>query len=248
MTKYCVFRLHGPLAAYGEVAVGQDRHTFPVPSKSAVLGLVAGALGVRRSEEEVHRALAEGYGFAVCADSPGTVVQDFHTAQVPPAVLMKKQNHIRTRKDELSVPRERLGTVLSRRDYLCDLVATVCLWQRKDEVPYTSEEFVAALSEPVFVPYLGRKSCPLGLPTEAQVVDATSVPEALDKAVFKSDAFLGPVHLSNRTGLYFDDVSGAGVSARQYTIRRDSPLSRTRWQFADRKEGYTVIDRNRSGA
>ncbi len=62
MRDFLVFRLYGPLASWGDIAVGEQRPTTPHPSKSAVLGLIAAALGVRRDEEERQQALAEGYG------------------------------------------------------------------------------------------------------------------------------------------------------------------------------------------
>ena len=47
-----LFRLYGPLASWGEIAVGESRHTAVYPSKSALLGLLAASLGIRRDEEE----------------------------------------------------------------------------------------------------------------------------------------------------------------------------------------------------
>ena len=65
MTDYLLFRLYGAMAAWGDIAVGEQRPSTPHPSKSALLGLLAAALGIRRHEDERHQALADGYGFAV---------------------------------------------------------------------------------------------------------------------------------------------------------------------------------------
>jgi CRISPR system Cascade subunit CasD len=242
MTNYCVFRLYGPMAAFGGTAVGENRHTYAHPAKSAVLGLIAGALGVRREEEDIHQKLSAGYGFAVLVDSPGVPLQDFHTAQTSPAVEMKKQRHFVTRKDELGIAKERLETVLSRRDYLCDFVATVCLWQQEDAVPFSPEAIAKGLNHPVFVPYLGRKSCPLSIPTEAQVIEADSVLAAFCKADFGCDRFLRQIRRSDRPGMYWEDGAVAGVGAEERQLRRDKLTSRKRWQFADRKEYYARVD------
>ena len=46
-----VFRLYGPMASWGEIAVGENRHTANYPSKSALLGLLGAALGIERDDE-----------------------------------------------------------------------------------------------------------------------------------------------------------------------------------------------------
>ena len=98
MREFLVFRLYGPLAAWGDIAVGEQRPTTPHPSKSAILGLVAAALGIRRDEEERQQALAEGYGYAVRVDASGVLLRDYHTTQIPDSTSRLK--HLLTRRDE----------------------------------------------------------------------------------------------------------------------------------------------------
>ena len=57
------FTFAAPLASFGAIAVGESRPSWDRPAKSAALGLVAGALGLDRSDADAHRALAEGYLF-----------------------------------------------------------------------------------------------------------------------------------------------------------------------------------------
>ena len=52
MKEYLVFQLYAPLASWGEEASGEIRHSATVPTRSALLGLLAAALGIRRDEEE----------------------------------------------------------------------------------------------------------------------------------------------------------------------------------------------------
>lgn len=223
--------------------MGENRHTYPHPSKSAVLGLIAGALGIRREEEITLRQLSEGYGFSVLVNAPGIPVIDFHTIQSPPAVEMKKMNHFLTRKDELGIPREKLETILSRRDYLCDLVTTVCLWQRNSDAPYSIEDIAEAISSPVFVPYLGRKSCPVSIPMNANVTEADSVIEAISKADFKDEEFLGRgITYPKKTEMFWDEDAVPGIKATERQTRRDNLLSRKRWQYADRREFYAKVE------
>ncbi|HLD44337.1 MAG TPA: CRISPR-associated protein Cas5, partial [bacterium] len=48
---YLVFQLRAPLSAWGETAVGEYRPTSNYPSNSALLGLLAAALGIDREDE-----------------------------------------------------------------------------------------------------------------------------------------------------------------------------------------------------
>ena len=57
------------------------RSSWSRPSRSAVLGMVAAALGIRRDDEEAQNRLQAGYGFSVMVLQPGIMIQDFHTIQ-----------------------------------------------------------------------------------------------------------------------------------------------------------------------
>ena len=174
MREFLVFRLYGPLASWGDIAVGEQRPTTPHPSKSAILGLVAAALGIRRDEEDRQQALAEGYGYAVRVDASGVLLRDYHTTQIPDSTSRLK--HLLTRRDETR-DRQNLYTVLSTRDYRCEGLYTICLWLQ-DKIAPSLEEIAAALRTPHFPLYLGRKSCPLALPVHPRCVQAETFEEA----------------------------------------------------------------------
>ncbi|MBE0521676.1 MAG: type I-E CRISPR-associated protein Cas5/CasD [Candidatus Methanoperedenaceae archaeon] len=243
MTKYLVFRLYGPMASWGDVAVGTYRPTFDHPSKSAVMGLLAAAIGIHRDEDEKLRALAESYDFGVRVDASGTMLRDYHTSQVPPSGTGRNLKHFATRKDELAVSKEELKTILSTRDYYCDAIYTVCLWNRVDEVPYSLETLAQKLKKPVFVLYLGRKSCPLAMPVDAKVVSGANIQEVF--GMMKIDALLGNLKKDDSMRLYWEGAGDAGVPALHTITRRDEPLSRRRWQFADRNEHFAVVSASR---
>ncbi|MGL4603678.1 MAG: CRISPR-associated protein Cas5, partial [Iodobacter sp.] len=57
MSPYLVFRLYGAMASFGEIAVGELRHSAAYPSRSALLGLLGAALGIARSNEAGQQAL-----------------------------------------------------------------------------------------------------------------------------------------------------------------------------------------------
>lgn len=244
MKKYLLFRLYGPLASWGDIAVGTHRPSYDHPSKSAVMGLIAAAVGIRRNEENKHRELAEAYNFAVLVNSPGVFLRDYHTAQIPSASSIKKQKHILSRKDELAVEKEELTAVLSSRDYYSDSLYTLAIWAKEEyheTCPYPMELLEKKLNEPEFVLYLGRKSCPPALPVEAQIVSGNSLKEVLGKAEFKCEVFLKLLKKSGQVRLYWEGEEDGLVPVHTVT-RRDLTLSRKRWQFADRKEHYMMLE------
>jgi len=239
MTKYLVFRLYGPMASWGDVAVGTYRPTFDHPSKSAVMGLLAAAIGIRRDEDPKLRALAKSYNFAVRVDASGTMLRDYHTSQVPSSGSGRNKKYFATRKDELAASQKDMNTILSTRDYYCDAVYTVCLWVKSDEVPYSLEILEQKLKEPEFVLYLGRKSCPLAMPIDAKVVSGANIQEAF--GMINSDNLLDGLQKDDSMRLYWEGTPDAGVSLMHTITRRDDPLSRKRWQFADRQEHFAVV-------
>jgi len=246
---YLVFRLYGAMCSWGDIAVGEVRPSTVHPSKSAILGLIAAAMGIKRPDtvsnenervvlEEAHRALAQGYGFAVRVDAPGRSLVDYHTAQVPSSGTGRNRRQFATRRDELlSVPRADLNTILSRRDYRVDALYTVALWARP-WAPHALDEFAARLHEPVYALYLGRKSCPPALPLAAQVVIAGSI---LDAMPLPDDFTRRLVPPSTRAVLYWDEDGEAGIPPEHTFTRRDAVYSRRRWQFQTRTEHHAAL-------
>lgn len=173
--KWLMMNLIGGLASFGGVAPGGVRDTEREATRSALLGLCAAALGVRRDEVERQRALAGALKFAVRVDADVGLTRDYHTAQAPVESALKRRPR-QTRKDELSVPKEDLNTVLSDRYYYANYVATVGI---QSDQPQCLVELAEALRKPRFVLYLGRKSCPLAWPVSPQFVEAGDWTSAL---------------------------------------------------------------------
>jgi CRISPR system Cascade subunit CasD len=165
---YLVFRLYGPMASWGDIAIGESRHSHNGPTKSAVMGLVAAALGIRREEEATHLALNQAYSMATAVLRKGQFLRDYHTVQAPDSA---GKFRYRTRRDELVTGRERLGTVLSSREYRTDAMAWVAL-AASEQAPFSLEQLAEALNQPKFLLYLGRKSCPLAAPVCPQLIQA----------------------------------------------------------------------------
>jgi CRISPR system Cascade subunit CasD len=244
---YLMFRLYGPLAAWGNIAVGQERPSDAHPSKSALLGLLAAAMGIRRNETERQRLLASAYGFAVRVDTSGTLLRDYHTAQVPP-----QRRNVRhyTRRDELQA--ETLNTILSNRDYRCDALYTVALWVWDEATaPFALDDLAEGLRRPQFTLYLGRKSCPLALPLQVARITAAHLEAAFRDTHFQDGEDLQTLKPSDSMLLYWEadhpGVDTGGLEPMQTITRRDQPVDRQRWQFVPRREHQAWLGRDGEG-
>lgn len=240
-----VFQLQAPLASWGVTAVGEYRGSDSYPGESALVGLLAAALGIRRDQEAQHSRLARGYGFAVGVLSGGRLLRDYHTAQVPGRAALKGRPHF-TRRDELRMEKDDLNTILSSRDYRQDASCLVAIQQR-DSAPYPLAELASALEKPRFVLYLGRKSCPPSAPLRPRVLEAASAREAFERyladfaAVIDShkDQYgrLPVAALGKLDRLVWGDGITSGVDQPSLTTtRKDRLISRRNWQFGDRTE------------
>ena len=234
--RFLLLTLYAPMGSFGEIAVGERRMSWARPGRSAVLGLVAAASGIERTDEDAHRNLEAGLYYAVRTDAPGRPFIDYHTAQTPKA---RKGRTFATRRGELESGD--LHTVLSSREWRSDACFTVSLWPRvKDAVDL--DEMADALRRPCFTLYLGRKSAPLGLPLNPAVIEADTFMDAFDKRQPNAEEKEVLKYLRGRdtaptmTIAFDHDAPGAGADTR-IERRRDAIASRTRWQFTDRLEG-----------
>ena len=238
--QFCLFNLYGLMAGYGGIAVGEMRSSWSRPSRSAVLGMIAAALGIRRDDEKAQANLQAGYGFSVMVLQQGTMMQDFHTIQSVSSKSLKKMNHVMTRRDEMNLGDSE--TILSKREYLCDHISVACVWIRDAEsAQYSLEEIVMAFRNPAYCLYLGRKSCPPALPVHARVIQSDSLKSAMIQHIEGFDLLNG-FKVPDKVSLFFEEGIDSGLEEPVMKIkRRDNILSRSRWQFSDRNEYYAQV-------
>ena len=136
-----LLRLQGPMQAWGVQSRFGVRDTGREPSKSGVIGLLCAALG--RDRSELVNDLAE-LKMGVRIDKPGRVMMDFHTAK----------DVLRANSEPGKKPKIK-DTELSRRYYLAD--ATFLVGLESKNIPFL-EELYAALRNPVWMLFLGRKA------------------------------------------------------------------------------------------
>ena len=252
---YLVFRLYGPMASWGEIAVGESRHSARYPSKSAITGLLAAALGITREQDKEQANLVAAYTQAVKVLSGGHLLKDYHTAQAPDST---GKFIYRTRRDEIEIgmrdmkESKKSATVLSSREYRTDAHAVIAITASNDAL-YSLQVLLNALKKPKFHLYLGRKACALAAPLDPQLITADNYRQALDGYIVKPLLNASEHWQSDARWLPNDDMNHyywEGAVDRfsnapdfnpqqvQCLSRYDKPVSRTRWQFEPRAEYF----------
>ena len=237
MMEHLIFCLYGPIASWGGIAVGEERPSYSYPTKSAVIGMVEAALGIRGEEEEKHRQLYDALGYAVDVYSFGNPLRDFNTVMTPQT---QKNVKFFTRKDELILNKDKVKTITSHRDYITDACYKVCLWE-KGESPYPLRDIKEALIEPEFVLYLGRKACPPALFFNPSLVETDTLLEALNRVDLSDFEILSPIEREKKRHIYWDEHPSPGMKVTEQIVKRDKIANRRLWQFFSRTEHYTVI-------
>lgn len=189
-----LLRLAGPLQAWGDASRFARRDTGWYPTKSGVLGLLAAAEGRRRTDEIEDLARLR---FGIRVDQPGQLQRDFQTAI-----------NWSTGK---SMP-------LSYRYYLADAVFVAGVEGDRALL----EALDAALTNPVYPLYLGRRSCPTSGRVSLGVMDLDLV-EALRAEDWHAASWYRRTQEQRvELELVIDAVPG---SADPTETRRDVPLS-----------------------
>ncbi|MEU5138023.1 type I-E CRISPR-associated protein Cas5/CasD [Streptomyces californicus] len=148
--------LAGPLQSWGSTSRHSLRDTDPHPTKSGVIGMIASATGLERTDTQGLAELA-ALTYAVRTDQPGTRHRDFHTTRTPTGKPMP----------------------LSHRMYLTDAVFSAAL---AGPAPLI-ERARQGLLNPAHLLFLGRRSCPPARhplhSVHLQATDPVTVLEAL---------------------------------------------------------------------
>ena len=205
------------MGAFGDLAGHERRGSHHWPGRSALLGLIGAALGVRRDDREGQVALTP-WRTAVSVLQASEIWRDFHTVQTVPSARIRRPATRRAALDAL----QRTDTgIITRREYRSDCAFGVALWG--GEIRALEE----ALKHPAFTPYLGRKSCPLSAPMDPKPVAAGSPAEALARITLPPFLDLDP---ARPLLIASDDEIGEGWTETRW----DDPLDRDAWHFGQR--------------
>ena len=224
MGEHLVFTLSGPMAAFGGYAGHERRGTELAPGRSAILGLLAAALGVERDDREAWEAL-RGYRTATRLLTESAPLRDYHTVQTVPQKIRRPDG----RRAALEAIGRDVHTLVTVRDYRTDVAVAVAVWA--ETLRWSLPQLAEALRAPVFVLYLGRKSCPLSAPLGPAIVQAADPVAALRSTA--PPAFLQRV----QPGAVASDPFPGGCSDRLETAPVQ-PLDRTQWHFGQAEVWY----------
>lgn len=152
------FYIDAPLQSWGASSKFQYRETNTFPTKSALIGLIAAALGINKhvaEEAERLQTLNNLKLTVVRVNKQGLIpsrLTDFHT-------VGGGYNKKATLWEKMSIPGKAsgpaFGSVITRRSYLSD-ACFAAIWEGDAN---TLERIRAALLDPVWGVWFGRKNC-----------------------------------------------------------------------------------------
>lgn len=151
------FELKEPMVSWSETGA-HVRPTETTPTWSAIVGLISAALGLSRNDERIAQ-ISTDFAMAVEVIRAGSRLDDYQTIQSPDA---KQSQRLRanTRLDELSV--STINTTITRREYVMDAHYRILVLACSEDPIFKPTEIVAALRNPKYSLYVGRRSCPIG--------------------------------------------------------------------------------------
>jgi len=234
MTNFLIFQLYGPMASWGGMAMGEMRPSWDFPTPSALLGLVAGALGLLRHEEERLAGLHQSLATASLVRRAGDRLSDYHTAQ---SSTQSKKFSPPHRRAEVGLPRHELNTILSQREYYPDQYSQIAL-TLKSPGEFSLEEIAQALARPRLTPYLGRKAHPLALPASPKLLQAATATEAFAQAGYE----IPPFFAQTKQALYWQGGLESGAQPRQTYRLPTLPFRRDKWLFLPEELYYAPIN------
>ena len=236
-TAYLALLLDGPLQSWGFSSRFQRRTTELHPTKSGVIGLICAAMGLAKGSTEEDKTLPE---LATLKVNTLAIPRDVPERGGRLPVLRLEDYHtvLDTRRATGTMNKD---AVVTRRQYLLDARFGVILVGERPLL----ESVAAALRDPVWGVWFGRKSClpaePVlrGLfPTEGEAQRALIGDRAVDQFATVTEVrnfAEGTDSLSDQP-VSFGDGSSSGPDKRRFAVRRikvvparaaDSPKSKS---------------------
>jgi len=216
MPEFLIFTLSAAFASFGDVAGHERRGSWTWPGRSAILGLLAAAQGIRRDGDF---AALDALRLAVAVFETGAPMRDYHTVQTVPT---KEPKRPQSRPEALRQAGKAANTTITHRDYRTGVLFGVAV------AGEGLHALAAALEAPAFHLYLGRKACPLNAPLSPWV-GAAETPEAALRHLC-----LPPWAEGQTARTLYADAGLPGGAPERVETRHDAPLDRRLWHFAPR--------------
>lgn len=217
MQPFLIFGLAASVGAMGELTGHERRGSLVWPARSAIIGLLGAALGIRRDGDF---SALDALEIDIAIFDSGAVLRDYHTVETVLPTVVKAPN---SRPQALHVvPPGKANITITMRDYRTGVFYGVAVRGQG------LEALQAALASPHFTLYLGRKSCPLAAPLDTKIIEANSAVVAL------SNIQVPPWHL-RKQGQKTIAAKILVTSDPQGEVIHDIPLDRDHWHFAPRR-------------
>lgn len=214
--KTILLKFGGPMQSWGTSSHFETRNTDYYPSKSAVIGVIAAGFGYSRDEDDIIRELNK-LDFAVRVDQVGLLRKDYHIAS-------KYKNNGSIEKN-----------YVTNRYYLEDAIFVVAISSENEK---WIEEIYAAIKNPYFQPFMGRRSCPVQPDFVIDMVETGAI-EALQNLEWQASDWY-----KKRNGNYVADIYAdkdllpeGGISIRNDRV---NSFSRKERKFGPRFEARTT--------
>ncbi len=159
--KTLILKTQG-MSAYGLQTFDVHRKVNHFPTRSAVMGLLGAALGIKRDQHEKLYALSYKLKIAVQVNNAGQKIVDYHTVQNFRSPMGKIQK----------------GTKPTYREYWCDSEYSFAITADDETIGLLG----AKVKSPVFMLFQGRKSCPLTRPLFEDIVNNENPANALKES------------------------------------------------------------------
>lgn len=220
-TTYLALLLDAPLQSWGFSSRFQRRSTGLHPTKSAIIGLICASMGMTKGSDEERTTLPElaklkmttivipRGGTGADAVLPVLRLEDYHTVLDTRRASGKKNE----------------DAVLTRRQYLLDARFGVILAGDR----FVLERVAAALENPIWGVWFGRKSCIPAAPvyrgrfeTEAQAQNALVGNRSIEQFTTVSEAsdFADGTDSISDQPVSFGNGASSGPDKRQFAVRR----------------------------
>ena len=236
--KTLLLRLSAPMQAWGDESSFEYRRTRREPTKSGVIGMIASAMGRRRSEN-----LNDLYTFrfGVRADREGEDISRYDF-QISHVAKKKNGKYIPLKNGEYE-PEEK-STVLTYRYYLYDAAFLIGL-EGDDELVVQAE---SALRAPAWPLFLGRRSCPpagqvvLGI-RDLPLEKALREEPLFDNAAPQNGALRFLIENGTEGGTYYqkDDPVSFDQRKRMFSLRKVNEFYATVTASALEHDPFSVL-------
>lgn len=214
--KTILLKFGGPMQSWGTSSHFETRITDYYPSKSAVIGVIAASFGYSRDEDKKIEKLNE-LDFAVRVDQVGLLKKDYHIASKYKNDGSFERNYV------------------TNRYYLEDAVFVVAISSKDED---WIKEIYAAIKNPYFQPFMGRRSCPVQPDFIIDVVEMGAI-EALENLEWQASDWYKKRNQNYVADIYADKDL---LPESGYTMRNDRVISFSQKErkFGPRFEARTV--------